>query len=87
MKNSYFYSVKDALKSQGHLNMGLPGKITDKYCTVLKKKFEMRVGNPEWARFNRKRRKHNTDSESDEDNNILLKVRNLLKEFFTCSLF
>lgn len=45
--------------------MGVPGKATDDYQVVLKKRFEARIGNPDWARLNRKIR----DDEED-----LLKV-------------
>lgn len=76
--------VKDALQAQGHENMGLPGKATEKYHIVLKRKFEMKMGNPEWARLDCKRRKHNTDNESDdneEDNedNVLKHCGNFLE--------
>lgn len=36
--------------------MGVPGKATDDYQVVLKKRFEARIGNPDWARLNREMR-------------------------------
>lgn len=60
-----YHSVNEALTSQGRPRMGVPGKPTDDYQVVLKKRFEARIGNPDWARLNRKIR----DDEED-----LLKV-------------
>lgn len=68
------------MQSQGHTNMGLPGKATDKYHTVLKRKFEVKIGNPEWAKLDRK---CNIDNNSDEDSeDFLLKVRKFVSLFF-----
>lgn len=49
--------------------MGVPGKPSDDYKTVLKRRFETRIGNPEWARLGRK-----VENEEEEE---LLKVRKL----------
>lgn len=73
--------IKEALQTRGRVNMGMPVKVTEKYHTVLKRKFEVKVGTPEWARLDRKRRKHNRDNASEEDDNSLLKrCGNFLKK-------
>lgn len=44
--------------------MGVPAKPTDPYQKVLQKRFESRVGNPQWARLDRK-------IEENDDENLL----------------
>ncbi|KAG8257646.1 U3 snoRNP protein [Homalodisca vitripennis] len=47
-------NVEEALAAQGRPKMGVPAKGSDHYQTMLKKRFEIRVGNSEWARLDRK---------------------------------
>ncbi|XP_054275472.1 U3 small nucleolar RNA-associated protein 18 homolog [Macrosteles quadrilineatus] len=66
-------NVNDALSAQGRPKMGVPGKPSDQYQTVLKKRFETRIGNPEWARLDRQ-------VENEDEEELLKRCGNFIEK-------